>query len=32
MKVDMDDNDIILDSLALCWVFGWIYILGWGIW
>lgn len=28
----MDDRDIILDGLAVCWVFGWIYIFYQAIW
>ena len=23
----MDDNDIMLDVLALTWVFGWVYVI-----
>ena len=28
----MDDGDIILDGLAVCWVFGWVYIFCQAMW
>jgi hypothetical protein len=32
VRLDMDDRDIILDGLAVCWVFGWVYIFCQAMW